>query len=389
MSNADQVAFRYQEEVTYGTLAGGNGVALRLTSESIVPDQPTVRSQEINSTRETTSIQQVGNDPSGSVGGELPYGAFDDFLDWLLYSTGWQAPASAVTATDISAAAADNSINSAGSGFSTGWAGRWLKISGFTGTTGNNGIVYCVSATTAKLVVSGITLVNDSAGESVTVKASSYVANGTTQTSFSFEKAFGDLSNEFHVVTGCVLESATLNLALRNLVSATFNVQAKNYTPYTSTQMGTPTAAPTTDSINTRSHVPKIFVGGRATANIGKARDISIAMANNLRRRENIGDTSAESMGAGQFAVSGTFQSYFTASSAVLSVFQANTYTSLAIVLQDDAGNIYVIDLPSIKWSRCANVANALNSDVINDCSFEARKHPTEGFTVRIHRIAA
>jgi hypothetical protein len=226
VSNADQVAFRYQEEVTYGTLAGGNGVALRLTSESIVPDQPTVRSQEINSTRETTSIQQVGNDPSGSVGGELPYGAFDDFLDWLLYSTGWQAPASAVTATDISAAAADNSINSAGSGFSTGWAGRWLKISGFTGTTGNNGIVYCVSATTAKLVVSGITLVNDSAGESVTVKASSYVTNGTTQTSFSFEKAFGDLSNEFHVVTGCVLESATLNLALRNLVAATFNVQA-------------------------------------------------------------------------------------------------------------------------------------------------------------------
>lgn len=388
MSNADQVAFRYQEEVTYGTLAGGNGVALRLTSESIVPDQPTVRSQEINSTRETTSIQQVGNDPSGSVGGELPYGAFDDFLDWLLYSSGWSAPAAAVTATDISAASADNSINSASSGFDTGWAGRWLKVSGFS-TTGNNGIVYCVSATTAKLVVSGITLVNESAGQSVTVKASSRITNSTTQTSFSFEKAFADLSSEFHVVTGCVLESGTLNLSLRNLVSATFNVQAKQYAKYSSTQMGTPTAAPTTDTMNTRSHIAKIFIGGRATSNIGKARDISITMANNLRRRENLGDTSAESMGAGQFAVSGTFQSYFTASSAIFDIFRANTYTSLAIVAQDDAGNVYVIDLPSIKWSRCANVANALNSDVINDCSFEARKHPTEGFTVRIHRIAA
>ena len=389
MSNADQIAIRYKEESTYKTIAGGNGTALRITSESIVAAQPTVTSNEMNSTRETTSIQQVGLDVTGSIATEMPYGGLDDFIDWLLYSSGWSAPASAVTATDISAAAADNSINSAGAGFSTGWAGRWLKISGFTGTTANNGIVYCVSATTSKLVVSGITLVNDSAGESVTVKASSHVSNSTTQTSFTLEKAFTDLSNEFHVATGCVLDSGTFNFSLRNLVTANFNLRGAVLDKYSATQMGTPTAAPTTDTINTRSHIAKIFVGGRATSNIAAARDISITITNNVRARENLAQTSAESMGAGQLAVSGSLQAYFTASSAFFDIFRANTYTSLAIVMQDDAGNVYVVDIPSIKWSQCNVVGGGRNTDVVNDCTFQSRAHPTEAFTVRIHRIAA
>ena len=388
MSNADQVAIRYKEESTYKTIAGGNGVALRVTSESIVASQPTVTSNEMNSTRETTSIQQVGLEVTGSIATEMPYGGLDDFLDWLLYSSGWSAPAAAVTNTNISAAAADNSINSASSGFDTGWAGRWMKVSGFT-ATGNNGIVYVVSATTAKLVVSGITLVNESAGQSVTVNASHRITNGTTQTSFTLEKAFTDLSNEFHVATGCVLDSGTFNFSLRNLVTANFNLRGAILDKYSSTQMGTPTAAPTTDTINTRSHIAKIFVGGRATANIASARDISITLTNNVRARENLAQTSAESMGAGQLAVSGSLQAYFTASTAFFDIFRANTYTNLAIVMQDDAGNVYVVDIPSIKWSQCNVVGGGRNTDVVNDCTFQSRAHPTEAFTVRIHRIAA
>lgn len=79
----------------------------------------------------------------------------------------------AITASTISAAESDNSLNDSGSGFVTAGfqVGQVLTISGFTGDTDNNtageAVVYSVTA--AKMVLTGVTLADDSAGESVTV----------------------------------------------------------------------------------------------------------------------------------------------------------------------------------------------------------------------------
>jgi hypothetical protein len=70
----------------------------------------------------------------------------------------------------ISAAAADNSINDSANLFPLFEAGSTIYISGFTGTAGNNGTATVVSSTISKIVISGITLVNDAAGETVTVR---------------------------------------------------------------------------------------------------------------------------------------------------------------------------------------------------------------------------
>ena len=76
------------------------------------------------------------------------------------------------TATTISAAAADNSLNDSANNFPLFTVGAALYISGFTGTPANNGTVTVVSSTVSKIVVSGTTFVNDAAGESVRVSAS-------------------------------------------------------------------------------------------------------------------------------------------------------------------------------------------------------------------------
>lgn len=80
-----------------------------------------------------------------------------------------------ITATTISAAAADNSYNDSGSGFVTaGFAiGDAVTVSGFTGNTANNitsGIITAITA--AKMVIGGTdgnVIVDDAAGESVTI----------------------------------------------------------------------------------------------------------------------------------------------------------------------------------------------------------------------------
>jgi hypothetical protein len=77
-----------------------------------------------------------------------------------------------ITGTGIAAVASDNSLTDSGNGFVTAGfkPGDTVTISGFTGETSNNASdVRVVSVAAGKMVVEGITLKNDSAGESVTV----------------------------------------------------------------------------------------------------------------------------------------------------------------------------------------------------------------------------
>jgi hypothetical protein len=72
------------------------------------------------------------------------------------------------TAATISAAAADSSINDSAAAFPMTYAGAEIWIAGFTGTVANNQKTTVVSRTANKIVVTG-TLVDDLAGESVTI----------------------------------------------------------------------------------------------------------------------------------------------------------------------------------------------------------------------------
>lgn len=80
-----------------------------------------------------------------------------------------------ITATTISAAAADNSFNDSATGFvAAGFAvGDRVKVEGFTGNTANNIFVGIVTAlTTGKMTIGGTdgdVIVDDAAGETVTI----------------------------------------------------------------------------------------------------------------------------------------------------------------------------------------------------------------------------
>jgi hypothetical protein len=77
------------------------------------------------------------------------------------------------TANTISAQASDNSLNDSAAQFVVeGWftVGKRLKIAGFTGDVGNNAdAVEVVSVAAGKVVIAGVTLVDDAEGESVTL----------------------------------------------------------------------------------------------------------------------------------------------------------------------------------------------------------------------------
>lgn len=83
---------------------------------------------------------------------------------------------SSLTASTISAAASDNSINDSGNGFVTAGfqVGDPITVSGFTGDTHNNATRVATAVTAGKITFAGTdgdSIVDDSAGESVTVSA--------------------------------------------------------------------------------------------------------------------------------------------------------------------------------------------------------------------------
>jgi hypothetical protein len=95
-------------------------------------------------------------------------------------------PTATITASTISAQASDNSYNDSGSGFvAAGFAvGMSVKVAGFTGDVANNITTGRITAlTTGKMTIGGTdgdVIVDDAAGESVTITAYESVA-GTAQ----------------------------------------------------------------------------------------------------------------------------------------------------------------------------------------------------------------
>jgi hypothetical protein len=110
---------------------------LRFTGESLGYRISNTPSGEVRSDRQITDLIQTGADASGDINIEASYGAYDDLLESAMFSA-WSTVV-AVSATDISAANADNSYNATSTDFTAQnlSVGQWIKTGGFT-TSANN-----------------------------------------------------------------------------------------------------------------------------------------------------------------------------------------------------------------------------------------------------------
>jgi hypothetical protein len=127
---------------------------------------------------------------------------------------------STVTGTGISADASDNSLNDSNNGFVTAGfkAGDVLTISGFSGDTDNNtaGTAVAESVVAGKIVVSGVTLATDDAGEAVTVSTGGrFLQRGFAKDMVIMVRGFTTSANNTSAGT---IESVT---ATRMIISGT------------------------------------------------------------------------------------------------------------------------------------------------------------------------
>lgn len=336
----------FTAESTYGTTPASpawtpirhTGVSLGLTRSSLV-------SAEMRSDRQVADWQPGTRQAGGDISAELNYGNLDKLFEAALLGT-WAAKTAPYTASTISADNADNSINDSASAFPLLSVGDVVAITGFTGLGDNNHSGRVVSSTTSKIVLSGITLTNDAAGEAVTITPQAQtVTVGTTRRSFSLLRNFtDDAVTPFHRITGAEVNTLKVSLKADGLVEASFTFLAKD------------TIDPAADAPASSSYVSEStgntfnFAGGTLSID-GTASavvtDFSFTLENGLAPRFVIGSGTTLHPSVARSNVTGQLVVYFE-SAALLTAFTAATAKTLSLVLTDTALNRYVIDFPKV-----------------------------------------
>lgn len=381
MSDASQTQISFVAESTWGTTPSAALQKARVTSEGLKAITATVQSQELDPDRNVKGVVRTDFGAEGPLGVELAYGPHDPFLESALYNA--FAAAESVTATDISFAASDNSANTSGGDFSDFAVGSWVKV---VGTANNNGFRRVATAATGKLVFDRGTVVDESAGASMTIKNSGFATNGTTQKSLSIEKKFVD-AGEFFSFTGMIANTASITIRPGAIIAGNFGFMGKAMAAGGATiGNGSYTAASSTEVMNAVDNISDVYEGGAATTL--DLLEITININNNLRRQSKIGQLGARGIGAGQFNVTGTFQAYFE-SRTIVEKFLNDTDTSLSFAATDGAGNSYIFDMLNMSFTDAEVFATGNNEDVLATMPFSGKKDTVAGQTLAITKFDA
>jgi len=386
-AQADRIKLIYNEEVTYGTFEpAATYTELRLTSESLQKTTESVVSQEIRSDRQNVDVIRTGIGAGGDLNFELSYATYDDYFRWVLMNSATAWPAVVVIAgplSDIAAVAATNEFTSVA--FTAMPAlNTWIKVSGFTGaaTTANRiwKVLSVVASTAIRVTQLGI-LVDDAAGEPVTITGGSQLVNGTTFWSHSIQKDYSDLTAPlvFERLTSLGVNTMSLNVPVGGVITGTFGLLGQTAISSAVDIDGAPTAANTNEVMAAVEDVQAIQENAADYGSLA----FTLNLNNNLRQRQEIATLGAISVGAGSIDVTGNVQAYFK-DVAAMDRYLNFTSSNISIVFADSAGNNYVIDIPEVLYTDGKRVAGGRNTDIIADLSWQAKRDPTELITMKI-----
>ena len=364
-------------------------VNMRMTSESLGQDTDTVTSQEIRSDRQVDDVIRTNISAVGDTNHEFSYGTFDEELESAFQSdAGFSSEVVLYTGTAATFTASGSTVAATGIN-SNAVLGEWVLIAG-AANAANNGIFKITAIASGVLTLAkGLTSITDEAPTaSVTVTMLSSIVNGTTLDTYFFEKAFTDVSNAFEAYYGMGVNGWNGNISTGAVVTTGFNWLGSKAKSLTATAGdGTNTAASTTRVMNAVDNIVRILEGSPSSADLC-ARTLTWALNNNLRQKTCIGTLGAFELGVGTIDLTGTLVSFFN-DPAIANSYLNFTDSSISTRFQDAAGNKYILDIPSVKYTNARRVAGGINQDVVMEMAWTAFRNSTEGITMRLVRDAA
>lgn len=370
---------------TLGTTQAGTDQVykeVRITSESLIQETATVNSAEIRQDRQIAEVVRTNINASGEIAIELSSDAHDDFIESALQSAGFSTPDSE-TDTDFSFDPADNSINRTGGDWTAKFfVFQWVKITGATNQGTKPVFAKLLSVTALKMVLGGPIVVTEAAGAAITVLLGGQALNGVNFDSYSIQKEFTDKTGEFEVLTGMGIDTMSINVATDAIITGAFGFLGKRGFRESVTRASSVEAAPTENVMNAVDDVLNIFLDNVQH----DATEFTLALANNLRQRSQIGSLGPISIGSGTVNVSGSLNAFFE-DKETLEKYLGDTEISLAILMFSGEGDAFVFEMPRAKLTAGATTAGGQNTDILEELTWEAFRHATEQITIRVVRF--
>ncbi len=358
-------------------------VPIRFNTSDIARDTAQIDSDEINSSRQRDKSRQGTYSIAGSISAALSFASHDYLMQAAFQST-WTSQVTD-TQTTFSALASDNSYNDSGSGFvAAGFkVGDLITVTGFTGDTANNitdGEITILVA--GKMTIGGTdgdVIVDDSAGESVTIKtAGDYLEVGSTVPTVALLRRNVDTSVDVLYRHNRVSDLA-LAIVLNQSAIITVSVVGESQEIYTVPGASTFATATTSGMM-----VPTIGYMQDAETALNFLTDYNLEFSNSINPLFSLFQRPAYGIENGVFTAGGSLTAY-QPDATLLTKFIDETATDHIVKLQDLAGNWYRFILPDVIYTQLSDPVSGPGAHV-HSYSFSGGYDSTALTTARLER---
>lgn len=339
------VQLSYIAESTWATAPNSAAQAIRITGESLSGSKQRTRPNEITGTRRVSPAVTQQEAAGGAINFNLSYGTFDDLFAGVLGGDWGTALNINGVAGDITAAATGNKLTSTTAGkFTAITVGQWIKLAGFTASSGANNGYYRVSVKTSDtdITLAGKTLVNETPAGTAAQIRGAMLRNGDLVKSYFFQKRLA--SNLWLRYPGLMFSGMTLSGGVGQFFSGTFNTVAKEELNQTAgAGTGSVTAAPTGGFFDAVASFGGVQIDDTALAAVVNSVSLEVGREG-AGMDYGMGSASAQGARWGQVSVGGSLELYFK-DFTQYTLFKNETRARVAWRMGDVAGNAYIVTL--------------------------------------------
>jgi hypothetical protein len=210
------------------------------------------------------------------------------------------------------------------------------------------------------------------------------IENGVTQKSFTFEKTFeAGSTDQYHRYTGAVVNTMSLNVRAREIVTGSFGLVAKLAASDQAIISGaTYTAVNSNPVINAANNFASLAITGATSPQIMA---LTMNVTNNIRQQPVVGQIGSKGVSAGRFVVTGEIEAYFE-NEELFEMYLDDVYSDLTFRLGGASALAYDFLLPNLKFTNGEVVAGGNDQDVMARMQYQAIYDASEGSTLKITR---
>lgn len=337
----------YEVETAFGTRTGTNMQLINITGTSLDLNKSTFTSETLREDQQIPGVSHGQKTVSGSIDVEAEHAAHNDL--WAASIGGTWAAVTTGAITDIEVTGVAGQYATSSTDLDAKFeVGDVISIVGFT-TVANNLTDAVVTAVTNNTITFGAeTTVIEAAGDSVTLTAAKMQAKGgTAQPSYTFERRFINTtggSDAYALIVGGTINGFNMTFDNDGIVSASFDVIAKDLTAGTVSTDATPLAATSNDPMTAVN--ASLLVGGVSNSVV---KSVDLTLTRGMASNPVVGSTTTPFITPGRNTVTGSVTALFEDLTMYNNFINA-TETSLQVEAGDGT-NYLRFTIPALKFN--------------------------------------